>query len=271
MAHLNDDLLVITDLDGTLLDPNTHEWEPAQSWLARLTDHQVPVILSSTKTAAEIIAIQDALGLSGQPFIAENGAIIQLDAAWEDSPDFPRLLNGVPHDDILAVINRLRNEHGYKLFCFSDVDEKTIAEWTGFSPKLAAMAKLLEASETVIWRDSDENLARFTASLEALGLMMIEGGRFWHVLDARGGKGQAVNWLKEQYRKREGKLRTTLGLGDGPDDASLLDNVDLAVVMKGLSRQGVMLKHDDPDRVYRTTESGPAGFREGLDHFLDKA
>ncbi|EPS2708271.1 mannosyl-3-phosphoglycerate phosphatase-related protein [Cronobacter turicensis] len=271
MAHLNDDLLVITDLDGTLLDSNTHEWTPAQAWLKRLIDHQVPVILSSTKTAAEIIALQDALGLSGQPFIAENGAIIQLDAHWEDNPDFPRLLNGIPHDDILAVINRLRDEHGYKLFCFSDVDEKTIAEWTGLNPKLAAMAKLLEASETVIWRDSDENLARFTASLEALGLMMIEGGRFWHVLDARGGKGQAVNWLKEQYRKREGKLRTTLGLGDGPDDASLLDNVDFAVVVKGLNRQGVTLKQDEPQRVFRTTESGPAGFREGLDHFLGKA
>ncbi|ALB63225.1 Putative mannosyl-3-phosphoglycerate phosphatase [Cronobacter condimenti 1330] len=270
MAHLNDDLLVITDLDGTLLDPNTHEWTPAQAWLERLIEHDVPVILSSSKTAAEIIALQAALGLEGQPFIAENGAIVQLDATWQDNPDFPRLLNGMPHDEILEIINRLRHEQGYKLFCFSDVDEKTIAEWTGLSPKLAAMATLLEASETVIWRDSDENLARFSASLEALGLMLIEGGRFWHVLDVRGGKGQAANWLKEQYRKREGKLRTTLGLGDGPDDASLLDNVDFAVVVKGLSRQGVMLKNDDPQRVYRTHASGPAGFSEGLDHFLGK-
>ncbi|MCP0855303.1 mannosyl-3-phosphoglycerate phosphatase-related protein, partial [Salmonella enterica subsp. enterica serovar Give] len=41
----------------------------------------------------------------------------------------------------------------------------------------------------------------------------------------------------------------TLGLGDGPNDAPLLDVMDYAVVVKGLNREGVHLRNDDPQRV----------------------
>lgn len=267
---LNDALLVVTDLDGTLLDPHTHEWEAAQSWLTQLVNHQIPVVLSSSKTSAEIITMQQEMGLTGLPFIAENGAVIQLDESWSDDPHFPRMRCGTDHEAILIVIEKLRQQHGYKLFSFDDVDDKNIAEWTGLSPKMAAMARLLEASQTLIWRDTDERLAAFEKQLNETGLVLQEGGRFWHVLDAQCSKGEAINWLKSQYQQREGKRRVTLGLGDGPNDASLLDNVDYAVVVKGLSRHGVILKHDDPQRVYRTQAAGPEGWREGLDHFIGR-
>ena len=266
--HLTDPLLVVTDLDGTLLDPHTHQWDGARDWLTRLITQQVPVVLSSSKTAAEIITLQKEMGLQGLPFIAENGAVVQLDENWSDHPDFPRLRSGADHEAILRVIETLRQQHGYKLFSFDDVDDKTIAEWTGLTPKLAAMARLLEASQTLIWRDTDERLEAFNQQLNDVGLVLQEGGRFWHVLDARGGKGQAIRWLVEQYHQREGALRTTLGLGDGPNDASLLDNVDYAVVVKGLNRHGVVLENSDPSRVYRTQLAGPDGWSEGLDHFI---
>ncbi len=143
-----------------------------------------------------------------------------------------------------------------------------LSEWTGLSRERAALARLHEASVTLIWRDSDEQMAAFETALETLGLKFVQGARFWHILDARGGKDQAVSWLNEQYLQRDGMLPTTLGLGDGPNDAPLLDSVDLAVVIKGINRQGIQLKNDDPERVYHTQQPGPAGWREGLDHFV---
>jgi mannosyl-3-phosphoglycerate phosphatase len=89
MPSLQDTLLVFTDLDGTLLDIHTYDWQPAMPWLDRLQDYQIPVILCSSKTAAEVIAIQQDLGLEGLPFIAENGAVIQLDVRWEAHPAAP--------------------------------------------------------------------------------------------------------------------------------------------------------------------------------------
>ena len=41
-----------------------------------------------------------------------------------------------------------------------------------------------------------------------------------------------------------------------------------AVVIKGINRQGISLQNDSPERVYHTQHPGPAGWREGLDHFL---
>lgn len=268
MPGLNDTLLVFTDIDGTLLDSHTHEWQPAEVWLTRLRQHQIPVILCSSMTAAETLAIQKMVGLQGQPFIAENGAVIQLDARWEAHENAPRLINGATHDRIMTVLTPLRESEGYKFTTFSDLEVPVLVELTGFTPAQASLARLHEASETLIWRDSDAQLAKFDADLSRFGLRLVQGARYWHVIDQRGGKDQAVNWLTRQYCQVEGKEYTTLGLGDGPNDAPMLDNVDFAIVVKGFNRDGVTLRHDEPSRVYRTTQTGPAGLREGLDHLF---
>lgn len=268
MPGIDDALLIFTDLDGTLLDSHTYEWQPAAEWLERLQQKQIPVILCSSKTAAEMLAIQKTLGLQGLPLIAENGAVIQLDEHWQDHENYPRLINGASHDEIVTVLTQLREKSGDKFTLFSELDERALSEVTGLTPAQANLAHLHEASETLIWRDSDKRMAAFEKTLAGLGLRFVQGARYWHVLDERGGKDQAVNWLTRQYRQQEGKTFTTVGLGDGPNDAPLLDNVDFAVVVKGLNRDGVTLRRDEPERVYRTELKGPAGWREGLDHLL---
>lgn len=268
MPSLTESLLVVSDLDGCLLDSHTQEWTAASPALEQLIARDIPVILCSSKTAAETIAVQDLLGLQGQAFIAENGAVIHLDDSWTDHPDYPRLLNGDSHDAIRAVLNELRQTQGYKFTTYDDVDDKVIGEWTGMTPKMVALAKLQEASQTLIWRDSDERLAAFNDQLKNLGLFMLEGGHFWHVLDQRGGKGSALNWLIDQYRQRKGQRPTTIGIGDSPNDVTMLDVVDYAVIVKGYSKQPVVLKEDNTKRVYRTHAYGPEGWREGVNYFL---
>ena len=218
MLSIQQPLLVFSDLDGTLLDSHSYDWQPAAPWLSRLREANVPVILCSSKTSAEMLYLQKMLGLQGLPLIAENGAVIQL------------------------------------------------AE--GLSRSQAALTQLHEASVTLIWRDSDEHMAQFIARLNELGLQFMQGARFWHVLDASAGKDQAANWIIATYQQLSGKRPTTLGLGDGPNDAPLLEVMDYAVIVKGLNREGVHLHDEDPARVWRTQREGPEGWREGLDHFF---
>ncbi|MGK9174184.1 mannosyl-3-phosphoglycerate phosphatase-related protein [Yokenella regensburgei] len=271
MPTLHDALLVFSDVDGTLMDNHTGEWQAAAPWLTRLRDQQIPLILCSSKTAAEMVAIQRILGLQGLPFIAENGAVIQLDEHWQDSADYPRIIQGASHDEIFSVLSQLRERDGVKFTALSELDEHALEEVTGLPPAQAGLARLQEASETVIWRDSDEQLETFNTTLASLGLRFVQGARFWHVLDERAGKDRAVNWLTRQYHHYHNRAFTTLGLGDGPNDAPLLDNVDFAIVVKGLNRQGIELRDDTPSRVYHTTLEGAAGWREGMDHMLGGA
>lgn len=265
MLSLQEPLLIFSDLDGTLLDIHTYDWQPAAPWLAKLQAHHIPVIFCSSKTAAEMREIQQTFGLEGLPFIAENGAVIQPDVRWETSS---RKIVGMSHHRIHQYIDQIRQQTHIKFTSFDDVDERVISEWTGLPPSRSLLARQHEASVTLIWRDSDAHMARFEEALAQEGLKLVQGARFWHVLDARCGKDMAVKWLVEQYRLQEGITATTLGLGDGPNDAPLLDSVNVAVVVKGINRQGVVLQNDSPERVYHTRLPGPAGWSEGLDHFL---
>ena len=49
-------LLVFTDLDGSLLDHDTYDWQPASAWLTRLEQRAIPVIPTTSKTRAELLA-----------------------------------------------------------------------------------------------------------------------------------------------------------------------------------------------------------------------
>ena len=46
--------IIFTDLDGTLLDRETYSFEPAQSALHLIKQKGIPLILSTSKTRAEI-------------------------------------------------------------------------------------------------------------------------------------------------------------------------------------------------------------------------
>lgn len=89
MPTLQDPLIIVTDLDGSLLDHHTYSWQPAETWLKRLRAHQIPLVICSSKTAAEIVPLQQKLGISDEPFIAENGAVIQ----WKVPIPPPQLRN----------------------------------------------------------------------------------------------------------------------------------------------------------------------------------
>ena len=168
MFSIQQPLLVFSDLDGTLLDSHSYDWQPAAPWLSRLHEANIPVILCSSKTSAEMLYLQKMLGLQGLPLIAENGAVIQLAEQWQDIDGFPRIISGISHGEICQVLNKLREKEHFKFTTFDDVDDATIAEWTGLSRSQAALTQLHEASVTLIWRDSDEHMAQFIARLYAV-------------------------------------------------------------------------------------------------------
>ena len=65
-------LVVFTDLDGTLLDHHSYSWAAAEEALKELERRRVPLVLVTSKTRAEVEALQRKLG-SVQPFVTENG------------------------------------------------------------------------------------------------------------------------------------------------------------------------------------------------------
>ena len=65
-------LVLFTDLDGTLLDHDTYTAEPALPALDIISRRHIPLVVCTSKTAAEIQKLRDSIGNS-DPFISENG------------------------------------------------------------------------------------------------------------------------------------------------------------------------------------------------------
>ncbi|ACS85680.1 mannosyl-3-phosphoglycerate phosphatase-related protein [Musicola paradisiaca] len=266
MPGITSDWMIFTDLDGSLLDHHSYDWSPAAEWLARLKAHHVPVVMTSSKTAAELCPLQQKLGLDGAPFIAENGAAITLPADWNDHPAFPQHVMATDYQAICRCLQELRAHHRFAFTGFADMDATQVAQATGLSQPLAALARQRLASEPLIWQDSAEAMAEFVRCLAHYQLALTEGGRFCHVMSHSVSKGAAVHWLLSQYRQREERLFFVIGLGDGPNDISLLEAMDYAVVIRGYVSDKVTLSPEFQGRYYRTQQTGPAGWREGLDH-----
>ncbi|MFU2317417.1 mannosyl-3-phosphoglycerate phosphatase-related protein [Rahnella sp. PCH160] len=268
MPYLDDPLLIFTDLDGSLLDHHDYSWKPAQPWLDKLAAANVPLILTTSKTSAEVTVLQAALHLTHQPFIAENGAIIHLPPAWQTSGQEPVHVMGARYRDIRQALVDLRQRYDFEFRGFGDVTAEQVAAWTGLSETDAQRAMQREASEPLVWFGNDLDFSHLQKCLSREGLALTRGGRFWHVMGTDAGKGQAVQWLSAQYRQQRGSPVASIGLGDGPNDLSMLEAVDYAVVIKGHHDHEMPLNPRNNSQVFRTTEFGPHGWRQGLDHFI---
>lgn len=258
MPDLHQPLMIITDLDGSLLDHHTYRWDAASEWLTTLKQKAVPLVICTSKTAAEIVPLQKRLGISGSPFIAENGAVVQT-----HDQQCVRLNPALTYEAICRQLATMKAR--YRFTGFHDFSDTDVASMTGLSEADAALSRQRDASEVVVWRDSDDALVQFREALDAEGLALTQGGRFWHVMPAGSGKGEALRWLLDHS---PGEARITIGLGDGPNDAPMLDAVDYAVVIRGYSKTPVTLTRTDQQQVYHTAHHGPEGWREGLDYFL---
>lgn len=269
------DLMVVTDLDGTFLDHHDYSFDAALPMLERLRADGVPVVFCSSKTRAEITALQRRTGLDGQAFVAENGAIVvgpDGNGIAEPS-DGAGPADGVGPADadlerLRADLDRIRADLDLHFATFGGETDAVVAAWTGLDLDAAGDARQREASEVLLWDAEDDDRAEtFRRALAAAGLDLVRGGRFWHVLPAGRDKGTAVRLLVADHERRTGTVPRTIGLGDGPNDTALLDAVDLAVVVRGHGPVPGPLADDRPERVHRTTAPGPQGWTEGLTRF----
>ncbi|WP_267419617.1 MULTISPECIES: HAD-IIB family hydrolase [unclassified Curtobacterium] len=258
------DLMVVTDLDGTLLDHHDYTFDAALPMLDRLRRASVPVVFCSSKTAVEIRALQARTGLEGQPFVAENGAVVVgVNAQQLTGPADGDL------DRLHAALERVRRSLALHVTTFSGASDAEVAAWTGLDLDGANAARCRTASEVVRWDARDDDRAEaFRSALSEAGFDLVRGGRFWHVLPAGRDKGAAVRTLVADHERRAGSVPRTIGLGDGPNDTAMLDTVDLAVVVRGVGPAPGPLADDRAERVHRTTTTAPQGWAEGLNHFL---
>lgn len=256
-------MILFSDLDGTLLDETGYSFHDALPALNLIQAHAIPLILCSSKTRAEIEAYR--LGMrNGHPFISENGGGIFIPQGY-----FPALLDatsfdgyqlitlGTPYVEIRSRFVALRQQLGAQVRGFGDMTAEEVAELTGLSCEAASFAKQRDFDEPFIFDGAPDE--RFLQAIEDTGLRWTQG-RIFHILGNHD-KGHAVEILKSLYLQEYGAT-TSIGLGDGFNDLSMLQSVD----------HPVLIRHEDGSfdsriaiaGLVKTQSPGPQGWNAAV-------
>ena len=261
--RLRPQILIFTDLDGTLLDDQTYDFKPALPALRRIHSLKIPLIVVSSKTRAEIVFFRERLSLES-PFIAENGGGIFFPVTFRVPEDYPCervngynvLCIGRPIQEVLEKGRKLKERFDFRGFSEMPVEE--IAALTGLTMEQATLASMREFDEPVALRNPLEDGEMFCRRASAFGLDCVHGGRFVH-LSLGSNKGKAVEIMLAIYRQLSGPV-FSLALGDSQNDIPMLEAVDKAVLMQ--SRDGTPMKGLDRPDLVRVEGGGPEAWNE---------
>lgn len=274
MANKQADLIIFTDLDGTLLDTETYEWKEAQPALDACSLHNIPVVLVSSKTRAEMEVIRKQLGLK-DPYISENGGGIFFPLETPLSPppeavitgNIRKLDLGEPYSHLVRCLRHIMKGLGWKFKGFSDMDPVEISKETSLDPNAAKLAAMREFDEPfrILAPESPDPESLHEAAKE-MGLKVSEGGRFFH-LHGQYDKGDAIDKLISWYEGFHSDI-ITIALGDSPNDFNMMKQVDLPVLVKSF-RDFPELKKELPG-LLTTKEPGPKGWNEAILKILDQ-
>ncbi len=214
-----------------------------------LAQRQIPLILNTSKTAAEVRILHKQLALT-TPYIVENGAAVIFPDDRADK------VFGVPRGAIVSCLQEIRAADDYRFTAFSELSAAAIADLTGLAEADAALASKRSWTEPLLWQDSDQRLKDLALQLEARGLTCTKGGRFVHVAGS-GNKGEAMRWLAQRYWPEA----SIIALGDGHNDIPMLELADHPVVVR--SAVHAPLEIHNPHCIV-TAEVGPTGWNETL-------
>ncbi len=264
--------LVVTDLDGTLLDDG-YDLPAAAAALNRLSARGHRVALASSKTLDEMLALA-ALCDQAPILIFENGAGFGWPLAFAAPGRPPRYaisFEGEGYAELRAHLRCLRRRGDYRFLGFGDLSALEVARHTGLTPDAARLARHRAASEPLLWLDSDARLADFESAVSALGYRCVAGGRFLHVMP-RTDKAQAMRRVQRRLRAETAAALPVVACGDADNDLGMLQAADRALVFP--RRDGGYLELRDGlgrDVGVRAPGAGPDNWSAALDALLSGA
>ncbi len=253
-------MIVFSDLDGSLLDHDSYDWTPARPALEMLRRYDIPLVLVSSKTLAELADYREQLQLD-HPIVAENGAAMYVpDQYFTDSATLRTV--SVPRARLQSAYKSVKSANTFDCEAFYELDISGIIRETGLTEQQALRANDRAASEPILWRDSDERAAEFEQAITELGLKCVMGGRFLHLL-GNTGKEDAVQQLLAAYAINWPTCTlTSVSLGDGPNDLGMLASTDIAVIIPGKHKHHLNLQAHN--RILRPASPGPAGWNTAM-------
>ncbi len=231
--------IIFSDVDGTLLSESGNApagWEEIRESLA-----DALIVLTSSRTVEELLAVQHFLGIRG-PVIAENGAILVLADEWIDrlsagtvvelSGKPVRLVHlGTPVSEFRTLVERTAAKHGVQIETEREVYSAHLHHPSESRRTIARHA--LARTHSLLLRISGEDSARisFLSALATARLTVTNSGR-WYVVQGNSNKGLGVRSFANIASSVLPQPMEIVGVGDRENDVSLLNAASTRFVMR---------------------------------------
>jgi mannosyl-3-phosphoglycerate phosphatase len=225
--------MLFSDVDGTLLDGRTPLDTVRASWAA--SARSVEVVLASSRTVEELVTLLDELGGDGD-LIAENGCCIavrapQLARALGAAEEFMHRgrrwyvsCRGTPSGAVLAAIGQARQASGATVRFAHELPSAVRASRFDGTPAAERLALARRCTVLVEPPASKRANAAWLRALREDGYAVELGGQ-WLAVWQGPDKGDAVRTYLEARRAVGSVPRVVGAVGDGENDASMLQAV----------------------------------------------
>ncbi len=246
----NSSLWVVSDVDGTLMD-HSYDLTPAKSTIKLLQELSIPVILCTSKTAAEVNVIRKQLNLT-DPYIVENGAAIYGESLKRVNGE---IILGEKYEKLENILRSISYEINYDLIPLNNISDKEATDLTGLKGNSLKLMRDRHWSMPFL-NPPERKEEAINICCKRLNVEIFRGNRMSHMLSINSNKGKAINALKKYSNNSNIKI---IGLGDSPNDLPLLLNSDYKIVIP--SPGGPNLELLEKLNGYKfTLASDPNGF-----------
>jgi mannosyl-3-phosphoglycerate phosphatase family protein len=268
--------VVFTDIDGTLTDINTGKYNLSKGLIRELKENSIPVIFCSAKTFAEQEKITKDIGLR-EPLIVENGGAVMIPTDYFSPSTMLIMKNqkkignyimielGKPSHMIRQKLNTIRENYKIEFKGVADVSIKKLSSITGLRPSNARRMADRKYGETILLID-EKDVKPLTRRAREIGLRVIHGGRFFDVT-AGNDKGKAVGILLQLYRQKYAQKVIFFGIGDSPNDAPMLQHMDVPMLVQRPDKAWSPLKMKN---IVKLQGVGPIGWKIAFNKIMER-
>ena len=261
--------IIFSDLDGTLLDHNSYEIDPAKATLSKLVERNIPIIFATSKTRAELNNLKSYFGFFHGAII-ENGAALEigehslLNHLRSNSPivlsknikTISKVIDTMP----LTLRGSIRTIFDYSL--------NDICALTNLSQENMKLALTREYSLPFVYLGND--LPEIVTYVREMGLDITKGGRFYHLIERSVKKSLAISWLIDNLKRQcSNKQFTTIAIGDGENDLCMFEVVDKSILIPNKATQIDKKKLAGLNYI-QAKDEGPKGWASAVEKIIFK-
>ncbi|MBT7241738.1 MAG: HAD-IIB family hydrolase, partial [Candidatus Diapherotrites archaeon] len=276
--------IIITDLDGTLLDHNNYSHLISFATYKEAQKKGIPVCFCSSKSFDEQICFRKIMK-NPNPFIAENGSAIYIPKNYFPFKITNALLKkfeikkikrikgydiielNVSHDKTYKALKTIQKKLPFKTHIFTDHSIEELEKIAKLPKKYAILSKTkYYANGCRIPKMTDKKINLFKREAKKLGFETKVGGRFVGI-NKGSDKGKATKILLELFRKKYKKI-LSIGLGDSENDFLMLKEVDKAFLVKRVGKSVNEKAKKEIVGINILDQIGPKGWNFAIKKFL---